>query len=217
MPLRLLCGSAPWSSWLMQASGFRGMGRALASARSGVSDREYASALTVAARTMRWPGIRSRFGCPGSNQARRRVLGVRTTLDDVRRPGGRTDRCHRRSVIRSTWRQLYSHREQRAPLRAWYIGTDQIQAQRDVHRRPLRHPTRGQPGCSVRPPSLCSDQLWGIPSAVPDMKVTSSGDPHSASSGRCRGRDRREPWCSRSPAALRNVDRHCWGDVIGSG
>jgi acyl-coenzyme A synthetase/AMP-(fatty) acid ligase/pimeloyl-ACP methyl ester carboxylesterase len=148
--------------------GLRGMGRALRSA-----DPVYVIGIPkalAAARTMRWPGIR--ISTHPMSSAQQRVAGSTASLDDLRERGrgvmlpprpGRTDDAGVGFTSGST-----------GPAKGVNYTHRQLQAQRDALVR-LYSIDASDSLVAVFGPFALFGTLMGIPSVVPDMKVTSPG------------------------------------------
>ncbi|MEA2010369.1 MAG: AMP-binding protein, partial [Actinomycetota bacterium] len=148
--------------------GVRGMGRALASANPAYLIGN-TQALTVA-RTMRWPGIR--IASAALDTTRRRLLGVRATLDDVRNRG--EGRPVPPPPSSDDVAAVVFTSGATGPAKGVVYRHRQIQAQRDA----IVDLYGIQPGDSFVAafgPFALFGPAMGIPSAVPDMKVTSPG------------------------------------------
>ncbi len=148
--------------------GVRGMGRALASASP-----EYlignTQALTVA-RTMRWPGIR--IASVSLDPTRRRLLGVRATLDDVRERGD--GRPVPRPPSSADVAAVVFTSGATGPAKGVVYRHHQIQAQRDAIVDLYGIQPEDSLVAAFGPFALFGPAM-GISSAVPDMKVTSPG------------------------------------------
>jgi acyl-coenzyme A synthetase/AMP-(fatty) acid ligase/pimeloyl-ACP methyl ester carboxylesterase len=148
--------------------GLRGMGRALKSA-----DPEYLIGIPralAAARAMRWPGARISTG--PLSQAQRRLLGSTVSLDDLRDRGegaalpsmpGPLDDAGVGFTSGST-----------GPAKGVVYRHHQLQAQRDALVRLYSIGSSDSLVAAFGPFALLGT-LMGIPSVVPDMKVTSPG------------------------------------------
>ena len=148
--------------------GIKGMDRALASA-----DPAYlignTKALTVA-RAMRWPGIR--IASAPLDPSRRRLLGVRATLAEVRGWGEGMAAPTPPSSLDMAAVVFTSGAT--GPAKGVVYRHHQLQAQRDA----IVDLYGIQPEDSLVAafgPFALSGPAMGIPSAVPDMKVTSPG------------------------------------------
>jgi acyl-coenzyme A synthetase/AMP-(fatty) acid ligase/pimeloyl-ACP methyl ester carboxylesterase len=148
--------------------GVRGMGRALASANPAYLIGN-PQALAVA-RTMRWPGIR--IASVTLDQARKRVLAVRSTLPDLRHTGDGRPAPPAPGPLDVAAVGFTSGAT--GPAKGVVYRHHQLQAQRDV--------LVGLYG--IRPedslvaafgPFALFGPAMGIPSVVPDMKATSPG------------------------------------------
>ena len=148
--------------------GIRGMGRALRSA-----DPVYlignAQALAVA-RTMRWPG--SRIASVALDPTRRRLLGARATLDDVREWGKGLPVPPPPSSAEVAAVVFTSGAT--GPAKGVVYRHQQIQAQRDAV-VDLFDVQSGDSLVAAFGPFALFGPAMGIPSVVPDMKVTSPG------------------------------------------
>jgi len=165
-----------YASWRMGAVvvlvdaglGVRGMGKALASADPAFLIGN-TKALTVA-RAMRWPGIR--IASVPLDPSRRRLLGVRATLDEVRSRGEGLAAPQPPSSLDVAAVVFTSGAT--GPAKGVVYRHHQVQAQRDA----LVDLYGIQPEDSLVAafgPFALFGPAMGIPSAVPDMKVTSPG------------------------------------------
>ena len=184
--------------------GLRGMGRALTSA-----DPEYLIGIPralAAARAMRWPGIRISTG--PLTEAQRRLLGSTVTLDDLRDRGegaalpptpGPLDDAGVGFTSGST-----------GPAKGVVYRHHQLQAQRDALVRLYSINSSDSLVAAFGPFALLGT-LMGIPSVVPDMKVTSPGSlTATALADAAASIDATLIFAS--PAALNNVAATC-GDL----
>jgi acyl-coenzyme A synthetase/AMP-(fatty) acid ligase/pimeloyl-ACP methyl ester carboxylesterase len=148
--------------------GVRGMGRALKSA-----DPAYVIGIPralAAARTMRWPGIRISTGPMSSTQ--QRVAGSVTSLDDLRGRGGGVTLPTRPGPSDDAGVGFTSGST--GPAKGVTYTHRQLQAQRDALVRLYSIDASDSLVAAFGPFALFG-ALMGIPSVVPDMKVTSPG------------------------------------------
>jgi len=148
--------------------GLRGMGRALKSA-----DPAYVIGIPKAlsaARTLRWPGIRISTS-PMSN-AQQRLVGSAVSLDDLRERGRGVTLPTRPSPDDDAGVGFTSGST--GPAKGVIYKHHQLQAQRDALVR--LYGIDGSDGLvAAFGPFALLGTLMGIPSVVPDMKVTSPG------------------------------------------
>lgn len=148
--------------------GIRGMGRALASSNPAYLIGN-TRALTVA-RAMRWPGSRIASAAPDSTT--RRLLGVRATLDDVRGRG--EGRPVPQPPSSADVAAVVFTSGATGPAKGVVYRHRQIQAQRDAVVDLYGVQPEDSLVAAFGPFALFGPAM-GIPSVVPDMKVTSPG------------------------------------------
>jgi acyl-coenzyme A synthetase/AMP-(fatty) acid ligase/pimeloyl-ACP methyl ester carboxylesterase len=149
--------------------GARGMSRALASA-----DPAYLIGVPralAAAKTLRWPGIRISTG--PSAPAATRLLGVRATLDDLRRRGQGRDLPAPPNGLDEAGMGFTSGAT--GPAKGVLYRHHQLQAQRDAL-VDLYGIEAGDRLVAAFGPFALFGPIMGIPSVVPDVEVTSPGD-----------------------------------------
>ncbi len=148
--------------------GVRGMGRALASANPSYLIGN-TRALTVA-RTMRWPGIR--IASAALDPTRKRLLGVQTTLDDVRARG--EGRPLPAAPLSDDVAAVGFTSGATGPAKGVVYRHRQLQAQRDSIVDLYGIQSSDSLVAAFGPFALFGPAM-GIPSVVPDMTVTSPG------------------------------------------
>ncbi len=148
--------------------GLRGMGRALKSANPpyviGVPKA------LAAARTMRWPGVR--ISTVPLSQAQQRLIGSEVSLDDLRDSGEGTTLPSTPGPLDDAGVGFTSGST--GPAKGVVYRHHQLQAQRDVLVRLYSVDSSDSLVAAFGPFALLGT-LMGIPSVVPDMKVTSPG------------------------------------------
>jgi acyl-coenzyme A synthetase/AMP-(fatty) acid ligase len=182
--------------------GIRGMGRALASA-----DPDYLIGVPLAlsaARTMRWPGIRistTRLTSPN-----RRLLGSDVSLDDLRNAGG--DVRMPAPPGPNDVAGIGFTSGATGPAKGVVYRHHQLQAQRDALVNLYDIDSTDSLVAAFGPFALLGT-LMGIPSVVPDMRVTSPGTLTASALANAAGAvDASLVFAS--PAALRNIAATSW-------
>ncbi len=182
--------------------GIRGMGRALASA-----DPDYLIGVPLAlsaARTMLWPGIRistTRLTSPN-----RRLLGSDVSLDDLRNAGG--DVRMPAPPGPNDVAGIGFTSGATGPAKGVVYRHHQLQAQRDALVNLYDIDSTDSLVAAFGPFALLGT-LMGIPSVVPDMRVTSPGTLTASALANAAGAvDASLVFAS--PAALRNIAATSW-------
>jgi len=177
--------------------GIKGMGRALASANPAYLIGN--SRALMVARAMRWPGIR--IASAAMDPAGQRLLGVQTTIDDVRDRGEGLSVPPPPSSFDVAAVVFTSGAT--GPAKGVVYRHRQIQAQRDAIVDLYGIKPEDSLVAAFGPFALFGPAM-GIPSAVPDMKVTSPGTLTARALAAAAGAiDATLVFAS--PAALRNV------------
>lgn len=149
--------------------GMRGMGRALASANAAYTIG--IPRALVAARTLGWPGIRISTKAIPATQSR--LLGVVATLDELASRG--EGRATPPTPMSSEVAAIGFTSGATGPAKGVVYRHYQLQAQRDAI-ADLYDIGDGDSLVAAFGPFALAGTLMGIPTVVPDMKVTSPGD-----------------------------------------